>query len=261
MIELSIIYAHSHGVILLLHRASQGDTLGLINPLSNKSCNWVFNSLSSAGAILDGALEITTVPSTNSIEKSISLTGGKSGISSGKTSGNSQTTGISSIPLDCLSAMINAKYPSHPDFNNLSASNAEIWHVRIYLLRPTNSIVSERNDNLMVLLVDPLAAAASIAGIASANLRLISATVALHRYIAGNEELVIDTGAVVLKESADLSAVVPAEVLSSKYAAYAHETLLPEMLATDYRRWDNHEPDVQTVHNENMPQSPCSTAQ
>ena len=70
-----------------------------------------------------------------------------------------------------------------------------------------------------MLLVDQLAVAASVAGIASADLGLVSAAVALHPYIAGTEELVFGTVAVVPEESVDLPAMVPAEVLSSKSAA------------------------------------------
>src|SRR5579862_8105877 len=90
--------------------APHGDTLGLTKPLSNNSCNCVFNSPNSAGAIRQGAKEIGAVPGSSSIVKSISLTGGKPGISSGKTSGNFQTIGISSTPSDRLSSVINAKY-------------------------------------------------------------------------------------------------------------------------------------------------------
>lgn len=68
-------------------------------------------------------------------------------------------------------------------------------------------------------MVDPPVAAASVAGIASADLGLVSAAVALHPYIAGTEELVLGTVAVVPEESINLPAVVPAEVLSSKSAA------------------------------------------
>ena len=68
-------------------------------------------------------------------------------------------------------------------------------------------------------MVDQLAAAASVAGIASADLGLVSAAVALHPYIVGTEELVLGTVTVVPEESVDLPAVVPAEVLSSKSVA------------------------------------------
>ena len=68
-------------------------------------------------------------------------------------------------------------------------------------------------------MVDQLAAAASVAGIASADLGLVSAAVVLHPYIAGTEELVLGTVVVVPEESVDLPAVVPEEVLSSKSVA------------------------------------------
>src|SRR4051812_27113878 len=56
-----------------------------------------FNSISSSGHILYGCREIGCVPGSNSITNSIACTGGIPGNSSGKTSGNSQTTLTSSI--------------------------------------------------------------------------------------------------------------------------------------------------------------------
>ena len=93
--------------------------------------------------------------------------------------------------------------------------------------------------------------------LASVALELASDAVVLHPYTADTKELVLGTTAAV---GLDKSAVAPAEVLFST-AAPEHEKLLAGILVTDYHRWDNREPDVQVVHNENMPQSPCSTAQ
>ena len=42
--------------------ASQGDTLSWLKPLSTRSCNYVFNSFSSNGAILYGGIEIGADP-------------------------------------------------------------------------------------------------------------------------------------------------------------------------------------------------------
>jgi hypothetical protein len=54
----------------------QGDELGRINPLSNKSFSWIFNSANSSRDILYGALEIVDVPGCNSILNSMALSGG-----------------------------------------------------------------------------------------------------------------------------------------------------------------------------------------
>ncbi|PHT46598.1 hypothetical protein CQW23_15756 [Capsicum baccatum] len=72
--------------------APNGDTLGLMNPLSRKSFNYSFNSLSSAGAILYGGIEMGYVSKRKSISKSISLLGETLRRSSGNTSGNSHAT-------------------------------------------------------------------------------------------------------------------------------------------------------------------------
>ena len=72
----------------------QGEVLGWMNPLSSNSCNCLFNSANSVGGILYGLLETGVVPSCNSIENSISRSGGIPGKSSGKTSAYSHTTGI-----------------------------------------------------------------------------------------------------------------------------------------------------------------------
>ncbi|BAT79357.1 hypothetical protein VIGAN_02223100, partial [Vigna angularis var. angularis] len=73
---------------------------GRINFFSNRSSICFFNSASSAGAILYGAIETGPAPGTRSIVKSISRLGGKPGTSSGKTSTYSSTTGI---PMICSS--------------------------------------------------------------------------------------------------------------------------------------------------------------
>jgi hypothetical protein len=75
----------------------QGEELGRINPFSSRSCNWVLSSTSSFGGIRYDLLEMGAVPGFNSITNSTSLSGGNPDRSSGKTSGNSHTTGISWI--------------------------------------------------------------------------------------------------------------------------------------------------------------------
>jgi hypothetical protein len=75
----------------------QGEELGRINPFSSRSCNWVLSSASSFGGIRYDLLEMGAIPGFNSITNSTSLSGGNLGKSSGKTSGNSHTTGISWI--------------------------------------------------------------------------------------------------------------------------------------------------------------------
>ena len=75
-------------------RAPQGETLGLINPLSEYSCNYFFSSASSTGAIRYDALEIGVVPRMTSIENSRTRSGGNLGRSYGNTSNNSSTTGF-----------------------------------------------------------------------------------------------------------------------------------------------------------------------
>ncbi|KAF3668022.1 hypothetical protein FXO37_09738 [Capsicum annuum] len=72
--------------------APYGETLGLMNPLSRRSFNYSFNSLSSAGAILYGRIEIGCISGRRSIPKSISLSRGTPRRSSRNTSRNSLTT-------------------------------------------------------------------------------------------------------------------------------------------------------------------------
>src|SRR5687767_13296844 len=74
-----------------------GDELGRMNPFSSRSCNWVLSSASLFGDIRYDLLEMGVVPGFNSITNSTSLSGGNPGKSSGKTSGNSHTIGISLI--------------------------------------------------------------------------------------------------------------------------------------------------------------------
>ncbi|KAJ0493549.1 hypothetical protein HanIR_Chr12g0587441 [Helianthus annuus] len=66
-----------------------------MNPLLNNSSNCFFNSSISVGANLYGALAIGAVPGIKWILNSTSLSGGNPGNSSGKTSGYSDTTGMS----------------------------------------------------------------------------------------------------------------------------------------------------------------------
>src|SRR3954469_36974 len=75
--------------------APHGETLGWMKCLARSSSSWRFSSLSSIGDILYGVMETGAVPGTRSIENSASLSGGREVISSGKTSENSHTTGIS----------------------------------------------------------------------------------------------------------------------------------------------------------------------
>ncbi|KAK4737145.1 hypothetical protein R3W88_000842 [Solanum pinnatisectum] len=79
--ELSFFFTNNTG-------APHGEILGLMKPLSRRSFNCSFNSLSSAGAILLGGIEIGWVSGRRSIPKSISLSGGTPRRSSGNTSGN-----------------------------------------------------------------------------------------------------------------------------------------------------------------------------
>ena len=75
---------------------AQGEELGRMKPLFKASSNCFLSSASSRGAILYGLLAIGTVPGTRSITNSTSLSSGIPGSSSGKTSGKSRTTGMSS---------------------------------------------------------------------------------------------------------------------------------------------------------------------
>ena len=86
-IELSFFLTNNTG-------APQGDMLGRMKPLSNRSCSC---DLSSVGAMRYGALEMGHVPGSSSIPKSTSHDGGIPGRSSGKTSINSFTMGTVSI--------------------------------------------------------------------------------------------------------------------------------------------------------------------
>jgi len=74
-------------------RAPYSETLGLINCFSSNSSNCFFNSPNSDADIRHGVIEIRLVPGTKSIAKSTFLSGGKSVMSFGKTSGNSRITG------------------------------------------------------------------------------------------------------------------------------------------------------------------------
>src|ERR1041385_5557070 len=73
-----------------------GDELGQMKPFANEASSWVFSSSNSCGAILYGRLEIGDVPGIRSTMNSTHLSGGIPDRSSGKTSGKSRTTGISS---------------------------------------------------------------------------------------------------------------------------------------------------------------------
>ena len=77
-------------------RAHYGEMLGLINPLSKRSFNCSFSSLSFAGAILYGGIDIGCVYGRRSMLKSISLLGEIPRRSSKKISEYSFTTGIDS---------------------------------------------------------------------------------------------------------------------------------------------------------------------
>src|SRR3954464_9939494 len=73
-----------------------GDELGRMKPFANETSSWALSSANSCGAILYGRLEIGAVPGIRSTMNSTHLLGGMPDSSSGKTFGNSQTTGISS---------------------------------------------------------------------------------------------------------------------------------------------------------------------
>src|SRR3954471_10494209 len=73
-----------------------GDELGRMKPFANEASSWVLSSANSCGAILYGRLEIGVVPGIRSTMNSTHLSGGIPDSSSGKTSGKSQTTGLSS---------------------------------------------------------------------------------------------------------------------------------------------------------------------
>src|SRR3954462_3415924 len=67
-----------------------------MKPFANESLSWIFSSANSCGAILYGRLEIGVVPGIISTMNTTHLSGGIPDSSSGKTSGKSQTTEISS---------------------------------------------------------------------------------------------------------------------------------------------------------------------
>src|SRR3954466_9723511 len=73
-----------------------GDELGRMKLFANEASSWVFSSANSCEAILYGRLEIGDVPGIRSTMNSTHLSGGIPNSSSGKTSGKSRTTRISS---------------------------------------------------------------------------------------------------------------------------------------------------------------------
>src|SRR3954465_10543595 len=73
-----------------------GDELGRMKPFANETSSWALRLANSCGAILYGRLEIGVVPGIRSTTNSTHLSGGMPDSSSGKTSGKSRTTGISS---------------------------------------------------------------------------------------------------------------------------------------------------------------------
>ena len=75
-------------------RALQGEVLGLMNPLSNRSCNCAFNSFSLAEAIRYGAIDMGLVSRMSLMLNSTFLLCGKLGNSPRNTSINSFTTRI-----------------------------------------------------------------------------------------------------------------------------------------------------------------------
>ncbi|PHT66273.1 hypothetical protein T459_30698 [Capsicum annuum] len=98
-IELMVIYTYSDELSILHTNktgAPHGEILGLMNPLSKRFFNCSFSSLSSAGAILYGGIEIGRVFERRSIPKSISLSREIPRRSSGKTSEYSFITGTDS---------------------------------------------------------------------------------------------------------------------------------------------------------------------
>src|SRR3954465_10293469 len=73
-----------------------GNELGRMKPFANETSSWALSSANSCGAILYVLLEIGAVPGIRSTMNSTHLSGGIPDNSSGKTSGKSRTTGISS---------------------------------------------------------------------------------------------------------------------------------------------------------------------
>ena len=83
-----------------------------MNCFSSNSSNCFFNSANSEGDILYGAIEIGPTPSIRSMENSISLLGGRLGISLGKTLGKFWTTAIFfNVTSYFISIEDNNKYP------------------------------------------------------------------------------------------------------------------------------------------------------
>ena len=74
--------------------APQGEKLGLMNPLSNRSCNCAFSSFNSAGAIRYGAMDMGFIPGMSSMLNFTFLSSGKPDNSPENTSTNFFTTGI-----------------------------------------------------------------------------------------------------------------------------------------------------------------------
>ena len=108
--------------------ASHGEWLGRIRPFLINSSSCAFYSFSLAGAKRYGAREIGAVPGINSMQNSISRSGGKPRRSSGKSDKYSRTIGTSSSTNSrsfVLSTML-AKYPWHPLQSNFLARSAEI---------------------------------------------------------------------------------------------------------------------------------------
>src|SRR3954469_11687137 len=73
-----------------------GDEPGRMKPFDNETSSWALSSANSCGSILYGRIKIGVVPGLRSTMNSTHLSGGIPGSPSGKTSGKSQTTGISS---------------------------------------------------------------------------------------------------------------------------------------------------------------------
>lgn len=80
--------------------APQGDTLGRINFLSSNSWSCIFNSVGSGIRNRYGSHETRTTPGIRLIVKSMSLLGGRHGISSGNTYGKLCITGMLSSDRD-----------------------------------------------------------------------------------------------------------------------------------------------------------------
>ena len=105
-----------------------GEWLGRIRPLSINSLSCGFISFSSVGAKRYGAREIGAVLRINSMQNSISRSGGSPGRSSGKTDKYCRTIGTSSGTDSrsfVLSTML-AKYHWHPLSSNCLAQSVEI---------------------------------------------------------------------------------------------------------------------------------------